>query len=112
MQHAISCKKGDFVTFRHNEVRDITASLLNEVCKDVRNEPPLIQLTGETFEQRTANTSDEARLDVSALGVWITGRRVFCDIRVFDHNAQRYGNTELKNCFAKNEEEKKKQYNA
>ena len=62
-----------------NEVRDITVSILNEVCKDVRKEPPLIQLTGETFEQRTANTRDEARLDVSALGFWITGRRVFCD---------------------------------
>ena len=54
-------KKGGFVTLRHNEVRDITTSLLNEVCKDVHKEPPLIQLTGETFEQRTANTSDEAR---------------------------------------------------
>ena len=112
VQHAISCKKGGFVTLRHNEVRDITTSLLNEVCKDVRKEPPLIQLTGETFEQRTANTSDEARLDVSALGFWTTGQRVFCDIRVFDHNAQRYGNTELKKCFSKNEEEKKKKYNA
>ena len=36
VQHAISCKKGGFVTLRHNEVRDITTSLLNEVCKDVR----------------------------------------------------------------------------
>ena len=60
-------RKGGFVTLRHNEVRDITASLLNEVRKDIRKEPPLIQLTGETFEQRTANTSDEARLKTSVL---------------------------------------------
>ena len=54
----------------------------------------------------------DCRLDVRALGFWVTGRHVFCDIRVFDHNAQRYGNTKLKKCFVKNEEEKNKQYNA
>ena len=38
-QHALSCKKGGFVTLRHNEVGDITGKLLGscweEVCKDV-----------------------------------------------------------------------------
>ena len=37
--------------------------------------------------------------------------KVFCDVRVFDHNALRYSRTELKKCFQKNEEEKKKSYN-
>ena len=36
IQHSLSCKKGGFITLRHNEVRDITASFLNEVCKDVK----------------------------------------------------------------------------
>ena len=63
----------------------------------------------EMFEQRTANTSDETRLDVSALGFWVTDRSLFFDISVFDHNAQIYSNTELKKCFVKNEEERKKQ---
>ena len=39
LQHALSCKKGGFVSLRHNFVRDITSSLLSEVCKDVRVEP-------------------------------------------------------------------------
>ena len=39
LQHALPCKKGGFVSLRHNFVRDITSSLLNEVCKDVRVEP-------------------------------------------------------------------------
>ena len=111
IQHALSCKKGGFITLRHNEVRDITASFLNEVCKDVRKEPSLIKLTGEQINEKATKTGDEARLDVSALGFWVPGQRVFCDIRVFDHNAQRYRNTNLKKCFIKNEEEKKKHYN-
>ena len=107
----MSCKKGGFITLRHNEIRDITASLLSEVCKDVRREPSLIKLTGEVFNETTAKKNDEARLDVSALGFWIPGQRAFCDIRVFDHNAQRYKNLNLKKSFLKNEEEKKKSYN-
>ena len=31
ISHALSCKKGGFVTLRHNEIRDITAALLDEV---------------------------------------------------------------------------------
>ena len=111
VQHSLSCKKGGFITLRHNEIRDITASLLSEVCKDVRREPSLIKLTGEVFNETTAKKNDEARLDVSALGFWIPGQRAFCDIRVFDHNAQRYKNFNLKKSFQKNEEEKKKSYN-
>ena len=35
VQHAIPCKKGGFVTLRHNKVRDITATLLPYECKNV-----------------------------------------------------------------------------
>ena len=73
--------------------------------------PPLSALTGETLAERTANSSTEARLDISARGFWVPGQKVFCDVRVFDLNAQRYRNVELKRCFQKNEEEKKKKYN-
>ena len=111
LAHALSCKKGGFVTIRHNEIRDITASLLSEVCRDVRKEPPLIELTGEQMEERTANTTKEARLDISALGFWTPGQKAFFDVRVFDLNAMRYRNKELKRCYETNEEEKKKQYN-
>ena len=34
VDHALSCAKGGFPTIRHNEIRDITASLLTEVCSD------------------------------------------------------------------------------
>ena len=35
---ALSCAKGGFPTIRHNEIRNLTASLLTEVCSNVRNE--------------------------------------------------------------------------
>ena len=110
--HALSCKKGGFVTLRHNELRNITAELLNEVCVDVKVEPPLAKLNeDEVLQERSGNRNSEARLDVSAVNFWVTGQRAFFDIRVFDLNAQRYRNLELAKCYTKNEVEKKKQYN-
>ncbi len=41
IDHALSCPKGGFPTQRQNEIRDITADLLTEVCNDVRVEPDL-----------------------------------------------------------------------
>ena len=55
---------------RHNEIRDLTASLLSEVGHDVRVEPHLQPLSGETMRYRTANTDAEARSDISACGFW------------------------------------------
>ena len=71
-QNALSCKKGGFVSLRHNQLRNITAKWLvnqRECCKDVRIEPMLQPLTGESSPLRS-NTTDEARLDVSAKGFW------------------------------------------
>ena len=111
VEHALSCKKGGFVTLRHNELRDITATALSEVCKDVEIEPMLIPLTGESFNNKTANRGNESRLDVSANGFWMKGQKAFFDVRVFNHNALRYGNQNLKKSLMKNEEEKKRHYN-
>ena len=92
-------------------MRNITASLLKEACHDVRIEPTLQKLTGEKFEQRTANTSDEARLDVAARVFWTAGQIAFFDIRVFYSNATRYVNHSLRQYYASNENEKKRKYN-
>ena len=52
--HALSCKKGGFVTLRHNEIRDLTSVALAEVCPDVRREPRMVELDGEQLALRTA----------------------------------------------------------
>jgi len=39
----------------HNyEIRNTTAKLLKEVCHDVKIEPSLIPLTGETFTEKNS----------------------------------------------------------
>ena len=55
ISHALSYKKGGFVTQRHNELHDVTVNLLAEVCRDVCMELPLNILTGESLSSRTAN---------------------------------------------------------
>ena len=111
ISHAFSCKKGGFVTQRHNELRDLTGNLLAEVCRDVCIEPPLNMLTGESLSNRTANISDEARLDISARDVWTKGQRAFFDIRVFDPKARRYNGQTISQAYRVNENEKKRAYN-
>ena len=62
---------------RHDEVRDLTARMLEEVVKDVRVEPHLQPMTGEEFSRVTVNTANDARLDISASGFWTRGQRAF-----------------------------------
>jgi len=35
VEHALSCPRGGFRSIQHNEIRDVTADLLTEVCNDV-----------------------------------------------------------------------------
>ena len=39
--HALTCSKGGLTIARHNEIRDLTANLISEVCSDVEIEPKL-----------------------------------------------------------------------
>ena len=64
----MTCKKGGFVTSRHNELRRITADLLKEVCIDVQEEPKLQEITGEVFQAKTATTDKKACPDSAARG--------------------------------------------
>ena len=43
----MSYKKGGFVTIRHNELRDLKAKLLSEVCYDTEIEPTFVPLSEE-----------------------------------------------------------------
>ena len=107
LQHALSCKKGGFGSLQHNFVRNITSSVLSEVCKDVRVKP---QLQPETFAPSTA-TGNKVRLDVCARGFWQAGQMTFFDVRVFNPNARRYAKQELSKTYQLNEKEKKRLYN-
>ena len=83
VDHAMSCHKGGLPTLRYNEVRDITAKMIKEVCTNVEIEPRLQPLDGENLQLRTANREDEARLDLRATGFWSRGQEAFFDVRSF-----------------------------
>ena len=70
------CKQGGFVIQRHNELRDLEADLLNVVCNDVEIEPALRDVRGEVSNSGS-NTSQDARLDVHARGLWESQRSAF-----------------------------------
>ena len=80
------CHMGGFPTIRYNEVRDMTASLLTEVCHNVATEPPLQPLSGESFNAQSANTDDNSRLDIRCRGFWNNHLNAFFDVRVFYPN--------------------------
>ena len=77
IEHSMSCKKGGFINIRCNDVRDLTAKLLSEVCHDVQVEPTLLSLTGEWMEHRNAIEVKEARSDIRVRGFWIRGQQEF-----------------------------------
>ena len=110
LQHALSCPEGELVIIRHNELRNLTAELLGEVCKNVVIEPLLTPLTGEELP-KSSNTSNQARADVSARGLWINGQTAFCDVRVFNPLARCHLHHSLPAVHKKNENEKKREYN-
>ena len=105
--HALSCKKGGFITLRHNEVRDTTTDLLSDVCRGVDTEPYLEPLTGENLQAPDILT-DEARIDIVARDFWTRGQLAFFDVRVFNPFAKRHVNKSLAKMFEGNEKEKKR----
>ena len=110
VNHTMTCKKGGFVCIRHNEVRDLTASMLREVCHDVSTEPLLLPLNGEHMRYRTANTTNEARVDVGARGFWTRGQKAYFDIRIFDPMAACHRELSLEAAHNRNEQEKMRAY--
>ena len=111
VEHALTCKTGGFPAVRHNEVRDITATLLTEVCHGVTTEPHLQPLSGESLSHRSANTQDGARLDVAMYGFW-GGRfeKAFIDVRIFNPSAQSNRHASLSSVYRKHEQEKRREY--
>ena len=109
--HAMNCKRGGFISARHDNIRDFEAALLSQVCTDVEIEPQLQSLSNEALP-RSANTSAEARLDVRTRGFWRRGQNSYFDIRVTNASAASQINSTLTSILKKHETEKKREYNA
>ena len=112
VDHVLSCRHGGYHTLRHNETRDLLATLLKEVCREVSIEPRLQPLSGERLP-RSANSDDEARLDIQARGFWGSGngqQDAFFDVRVFYPFASSYRNSNLKSLYKQHETQKRLHY--
>ena len=82
---------------RHNKIRDVEASILRDVCKDVKIEPELMPIGNMPVD--SSNTSEKARLDVSAVGIWSPMERTLLDIRVMHPNSPSYKGKELSKIY-------------
>ncbi|KAL5262366.1 hypothetical protein ACHWQZ_G007921 [Mnemiopsis leidyi] len=113
IDHSLSCKKGGYVILRHNNIRDTTAKLLEEVCYDVQIEPrliPIVEHNEEVYDTARGNKAENARLDVAARGVWSQFDRSFVDIRVTHPNCLSNSDKTLQELYNKHEKEKKDLY--
>ena len=110
-EHALSCPCGGFPSIRHNELRDLTAQFLTEMCPNVGIEPTLQPLGDEHLRHRTAIREDGAHLDIVAENFWGRDRQnAFFDVRVFNPYAQSHHSSTLAQCYRRNEQEKKRSY--
>ena len=110
VDHALVCRHGGFQIQRHNNLRDLIAALLQEVCTNVETEPQLQPTSGEILGQ-SANKDDNARLDVRAGGFWGTAQQdAFFDVRVFYPFASSYRRTKLSSLYRQHENKKRREY--
>ena len=109
--HALNCSNSGFIHARHDNVRDFEAQLLKTVCNDVEIEPPLQPVNNRSNFSRSANISQEARLDVRARGFWRPGQNAFFDVRITNETSDSQRDSTVASILRKHETEKKRQYN-
>ena len=70
IQNSVSCRKGGFLNIRHNDLQDLTANMMSEVCKDTKIKSKLTPLSGEELQCRASNSSNEARVGIRTRDFW------------------------------------------
>ena len=60
VEHTPSCAKGGFPSIRHNDIRNLTATLLTEVCHDVCIESGLQPVPSDNLTGATANHQEHS----------------------------------------------------
>ena len=103
--------RGGFPSLCHNELRDITASLMKEVCHNVTIEPILQPLSGEIPHPCSAIVDDNAHSDVRAKWFWdCRQQHAYFDVKVFNPVAATYRNRSLQSCYRRLEAGKRREY--
>ena len=110
MQHALSCTTGGLPIHHHNDIRDLTATLMEEGSSLTEIEPHLQPLTGEVLLGRSANTRDDGHVDIRCMGFWNKHQYAFFDVRVFNPLATSNQNPTINSTFLRHEKEKRRTY--
>ena len=109
----MNCPTGGFPTIRHNELHDLTASLLLEVCCSVSFEPHLQPLTIlERFFHLLHLTLKMVQdwMFLQMVFGEVAIRKVFIDVKVFNPNALSYRGFGLSSLYRRLEKEKQRKY--
>ena len=110
VNHALDCKLGGYAHIRHNNIRDTEARIMREVAFDVKIEPGLQKVSKNVKLTPGTKTEDNARLDVSARGIYSSHELTFFDVRISNPNAPSNRSLTLTAVYSKNEKEKMKAY--
>ena len=95
---------------RHDEIRDTFAKIMKDVCFDVEMESTLRKLEGKSFEYESTCTENEARLDISANGLWDSRfSKTYFDVKIFNPLAKSFPK-EAKEAYKYHETSKKLKY--
>lgn len=99
---------------RHDHVRNAFAELFRKAgCVDVKIEQKLQPVDDELADaKRSVIRGDDARMDVTALGLWGAYERAFCDVRVVNPLAPSHVAKSLARLMKENETAKKTAYGA
>ena len=110
VNHSLDCKLGGYAHIRHNKIRDTEARIMQEVAFDVKVEPGLQKVSKNVKLQPGSKTEDNARLDVSARGIFSSHELTFFDVRISNPNAPSNRSLTIADVYKKNEKEKMKAY--
>ena len=80
---------------------------MREVCRDVQTEPTLLPINENDY-QRKVNTADNARLDISARGLWNSCEKTLFDIRITHPSSQSYSGKSFAEVYQQHGKEKDK----
>jgi len=103
--HALNCKKGGLVTFRHNELRDLNIELVKSAGFSQTVKEPIIS-------DADKNGEGGLRADWGVRGFWEHQREALFDCRIFNADAISYVNTPITTLLENQRNDKKKQYNS
>ena len=101
LEHSQQCLTGGFIHMRHDEPKDLHASVCSLVYRDFEVEPPLQSAEGHVFKHKSAITEDGARSDVRVRSFWSKQRNAFFEFRVFYAFASSYRNQSLPQLYKK-----------